>query len=56
MNVGFTEFLSNRPAMFVVDDAGRMIEGLPAAFPRQIAEIGVFQIEGREQFIESAEL
>ena len=42
--------------MFVIDHARGLIQDFPAALPGQIAEVGVFQIERREQFVEAAEL
>ena len=56
LNVGFAETPADGAAMFVVDDAGRLIEILPASFPRLIAQIGVLEIERRQQFIEASEL
>ena len=42
--------------MFVIDHARRLIQILPSALPRHVAQIGVFQIKRREQFVEAAEL
>src|SRR3954465_8928242 len=50
------ELLSNRSAMLVKDDALRLIQHLPAAFPREHSEVCIFQVEGTKQVIESAQL
>src|SRR5689334_12234336 len=42
--------------MLVINDAERLVENLPATLPRHVSEVGVFQIEGREQLVESAQL
>src|SRR5450631_2177799 len=42
--------------MLVIHYAARLIEHLPAPLPRHISNIGVFQIEWREQLVESAQL
>ena len=42
--------------MLVIHDAARLVEHFPAALPGQVAEVGVFQIEGREQLVEAAQL
>ena len=41
--------------MLVEDHAARLVEHLPAALPRHVAEVGVFQIEGLQQMVEAAE-
>src|SRR5580698_6468772 len=56
LDVGVAKFLADGAAMLVIDDAGRLIHRFPAAFPGEVAEVGVFEIEGREDFVESAEL
>src|ERR1035441_7341278 len=56
LNVALAEALADGSAVLVPDDAGWLIEHLPAALPREEAEIGVFQIEGREQLVEPAQL
>ena len=50
------ELLSNRPSVFVIHDAPRLIQHFPAALPRKITEIGVFQVEGPQELVEAAEL
>ena len=50
------EMLADGAAMLVIHDALRLVEHLPAALPGHVAEVGVFQIERREQRIEAAEL
>ncbi len=42
--------------MLVINHARRLIQNLPAALPREKAQIRVLEIEGRKQRIESAEL
>jgi hypothetical protein len=39
----------------VEDAAGGLIEHLPSAFPGHHAEVGIFEIEGLEEFVEAAE-
>jgi len=56
LNVGVGEVLADSAAMFVVDDAGGLVKHFPAAFPGHVAEVGVFQIEGREKVVEAAQL
>src|SRR5271168_4558437 len=41
--------------MLVIHLAGRLVQDFPAAFPGLVAEVGVFEIEGMEQLVESAE-
>src|SRR4051794_6150033 len=55
LDVAVREVLAYRAAMLVMHDAGGLVEHFPAAFPGQIAEIGVFEIKGREEVIEAAE-
>ena len=50
------ELLADGAAMLVIHDAARLVENLPAALPGDVAEVGVFEIEGREQRVEAAEL
>jgi hypothetical protein len=42
--------------MLVVDHAPGLIQHLPTALPRQIAKVGVLQVERPEEFIEPPEL
>ena len=56
LDLRFAEALADGAAMLVIHHAARLIQHLPAALPRQVAEVGVFQIEGREQFVEAAQL
>ena len=42
--------------MLVEYHAARLVEHLPAALPCHVAEVGVFQVEGLQQAVESAEL
>ena len=42
--------------MLVMHHAGGLIEHLPAALPGQKTQVGVFQIERRQQFVEAAQL
>jgi len=46
---------ANRAPVFVKNNATRVVEHLPAALPRHIPKVGVFEIEGTQQFIEAAE-
>src|SRR5450759_5852435 len=55
IDVSAGEPLANGAAMLMPNLAGGLVENLPAALPGQIAEIGVFEIEGPEEMIESAE-
>src|ERR1700733_5635860 len=55
LNVGVAEYFADGAAMLMIDDARGLIHRFPAAFPGQVAEVGVFEIERREEFIESAE-
>src|SRR5579862_2168496 len=50
------KFLADGSTMFVIHDAGGLIEYFPAAFPRQISEVCVFQVERLVQRIEGAQL
>src|ERR1700675_3182924 len=45
---------ADRAAVFVKYNTTRLVEHLPSALPRQIADIGVFQIKGTQQLIEAA--
>ena len=49
------EFLADGAAVFMVDDAGGLIVNLPAALPCQVADVGVFEVEGGEEVVEAAE-
>src|SRR5260370_26557500 len=42
--------------MFVIHDTARLVEDLPTALPSFIAEIGVFEIKGPKELVESAQL
>ncbi len=55
MNVGVAEALADGPAVLMINHAGRLVENLPAALPRQVAEIRVFQVEGCEDTVKSTE-
>ncbi len=55
IDIGGAEALADGAAVFVVDDAGGLIEHLPAALPGQEADVGVFEIEGRKEFVEAAQ-
>ena len=55
-DVAGAEAAADGAAVFVMHDAGGLVENFPAALPGHEAEVGVFQIEGREQFVEAAEL
>ena len=52
----FAETLADGAAVFVIHHAARLVEHLPAALPGQVAEVGVFQVKGRQQLVEAAEL
>ena len=39
----------------MINDAGRLIERLPTALPGEIADVCVFEIKRREQFVEATE-
>ncbi len=56
LNIRLGETLADGAAMFVVHHAARLVEHLPSALPRHVAEIGIFQIEGFQQRIEAAQL
>ncbi len=49
------ELLPDGAAMLVKHDAARLVEHLPAALPGHVAEVGIFQVEGRQQGIEAAQ-
>ena len=49
-------FLPMVPRCSWIDHAARLVEHLPAALPRHVAEVGVFQVEGRQQLVEAAQL
>ena len=55
LDLRVAEALADGAAMLVVDHAARLVEHLPAALPGHVAEVGVFQVEGREQLVEAAE-
>src|ERR1700693_4840144 len=48
--------LANGAAVLVIYDATRLVENFPTALPSFVAEIGVFEIEGSEQLVESAQI
>ena len=50
------ELLADRAAMLVEHHAARLVQHLPPALPRHVAQVGVFQVEGLQQLVESAEL
>ena len=49
------ELLADGAPVLVEYHAARLVEHLPAALPRHVAEVGVFQVEGLQQRVESAE-
>src|SRR6476661_4692294 len=56
LNIFRRELLSDRASVLVINNAARFIQHLPSAFPCHEPEVRVFQVERREQRIESAEL
>ncbi len=56
LNIRFAEAASDGSTMFVKHHARGLIQVLPASLPRHVAEVGVFQIERREQFVEAPQL
>ena len=56
LNIAVAEALADGTAMLVIDDARGLIENLPASLPRQVAQVGVFQIERLEEMIEAPQL
>ena len=48
--------LADGAAVFMVDHAARLVEHFPAALPRHVAQVRVFEVEGREQPVEAAQL
>ncbi len=56
IDLSLREVLADGAAVFVIDDAARLVQDFPAALPGLVAEVGVFEIEGPEQLVESAEL
>src|SRR5579871_1558510 len=56
LNLRFTEALADGSTVFVIHDTARLVQHLPAALPCHVPEVRIFQIERREQIVESAEL
>ena len=56
VDVGGGEVLADRGAVFVVDDATRLVKDHPASLPRHVADVGVFEVERLEQSVETAQL
>src|SRR5579883_2816187 len=54
LNPVFAKVLADGAAVLVVDDAARLVEHLPAAFPGLVSQVGVFQVKGRQQGVETA--
>ena len=52
----FRKFLANGAAMFVIHNACRLIQHLPAALPGGEAQVCIFVVEGPEDLVESAQL
>src|ERR1700727_1817931 len=53
--MGRREAFPNGSAVLVINHATRLIEHFPAPLPGQISDVGVFHIERRQQFVESAQ-
>src|ERR1035437_7822441 len=51
----FGELLADGAPVFVEYHAARLVQDLPTALPCHVAEVGVFQVEGFQQPVESAE-
>ncbi len=47
--------LADGAAVFVVNHAARLVENLPTALPGHVSQVGVFQVEGRQQPVEAAQ-
>ena len=56
LDLVFAKPLADGAAMFVVDHAARLIQHLPASLPGHVSQVGILQVEGRQQFVEAAEL
>src|SRR5882724_3088345 len=56
LDVGGAKSFSDGAAMLVIDDAVRLVQHFPSALPREKSEVGVFQVERRKKFVESAQL
>src|SRR5258707_320611 len=55
LDVCVPDFLADVSGMFVIARAGGLVELFPAAFPRNVPEVGIFKIEGRERGVDPAE-
>ena len=49
------EMLADGAPVLVIDGAPRLVEHLPPPLPCHKPEIGVFQVEGRQDWVEAAE-
>ena len=56
LDLVFAKTLADGAAVLVIDNAARLVKDFPSALPRQVSEVGVFQVEGPEQGIETAQL
>ncbi len=54
-DLGVAEPFADGTPVLVPDPARWLVEHLPAALPSPVAEIGVFQVERREQLVEAAQ-
>src|SRR2546423_15469521 len=52
----FGERLADRAAVLVVNNAARLVKHFPSAFPGLVSEIGVLQVERRQERVEAAQL
>ena len=55
LDVAGGKLFADGAAVFVEHTAGGLIEHLPATFPGHHAEVGIFEIEGLEEFVKAAE-
>ncbi len=55
LDILLAEALADSAAMLVVNHATRLVEHLPAALPGHVAQVAVFQVEGRQQWVEAAQ-
>ncbi len=55
IDVSLRKLLADWPAVFVPDQALRLVVNLPSTLPGEIAEVGVLQVERSEKFIKPAE-
>ena len=56
LDVTVTEMLTDCAPVFVINDAGGLVEHLPAPLPCEVAEIRILEIKWREQLVKSAQL